>query len=136
MSFDFAALKARVRQTVHETFGLPALYQDSSLSKPVPISARLHNKLTLAGDFENNGYAETIQGIDRVIFQAEESHAIGARRGGVVTFPSIGGGLGVGVGAALGGEGVGQATFVLQTRQPNCGPHEDIWYVTPQAMPR
>lgn len=124
MSFDFASLKAQVRQTVHETLGVLAFYQDSSLSTPVEISARWHNKLTLAGDFENNGYAEVLQGIDRVIFMAADSQRIGVKRGGTITFPS------------LGGDGISKATFVLHTRQPNCGPIEDVWHVTPQELPR
>lgn len=136
MSFDFASLKAQVRQTVHETLGVLAFYQDSSLSKPVEISARWHNKLTLAGDFENNGYAEVLQGIDRVIFMAADSQRIGVKRGGTITFPSLGAGLGVTLGAPLGGDGVSKATFVLHMRQPNCGPIEDVWHVTPQELPR
>jgi hypothetical protein len=130
MAFNFAKAKDLVRRTVHKTFGVQAFYQDSSLSKPVEISARWHSKIEQFGDLDNQSYAEIVQGIDRVIFEAAEVRKIPIVRGGVVTFPEFGAGLGVGLGSPLGGESIGPPAFVLAVREPSDGSFREAWTVT------
>lgn len=110
MAFDFASAKALVRQTVHETLGVPGLYQDHSMSVPEPIRVRWHSKIDRFGDLESSGYAEVIEGIDRVIFQATEARAVGVRSGGTVTIQALGG-----------------VQLTLGAQEPADGPYEEIW---------
>lgn len=130
MPFDFAKVKADTRRTVHATFGVQAFYQDSSVSTPVAIKARWHNKIERFGDLDNQSYAEVIQGIDRVIFAASDARRLNLKRGGIITFPSFGAGLGVSLGAPLDGEDVGPPGFILQVREPSSGPFEEVWEVS------
>lgn len=130
MPFDFAKTKTLARRTVHATLGVRAFYQDDSMNTAVEIKARWHNKIDRFGDLESQSYAEIIQGIDRVIFDAADARVLKVKRGGVVTFPDFGGGLGVSLGAELGGGGVGPAAFILQNREPNNGPVQEVWQVS------
>ena len=130
MGFSFAKAKSLVRRTVHKTFGVLAFYKDSSLSTPVEISARWHNKIERMGDLENQGYAEIIQGIDRVIFDVADARRIGIKRNGEVSFPELSAGLGVSLGGVLGGENSGPPAFVLNTCEPSSGPDQEVWLVT------
>lgn len=138
MSFNFAQAKASARRAVHTTLGVRAFYQDSSMSSPVQLTARWHNKLALLGsDLDNQQqYADVIQGIDRVVFSAVEARTYRVKRGGTITFPDYGAGLGVGMGSPLGGEEVGPPAFILGVREPNCGPFEEIWEVTRKEVER
>ena len=119
MAFSFAKAKSLVRRTVHKTFGVPAFYKDSSLSTPVAISARWHNKIERMGDLDNQGYAEIIQGIDRVLFDATEARTVGVKRLGEVSFPEL---------AATPTSAI--PTFILSTRETETGPDREIWLVS------
>ena len=119
MAFSFAKAKSLVRRTVHKTFGVPAFYKDSSLSTPAAISARWHNKIERMGDLENQGYAEIIQGIDRVLFDATEARTVGVKRLGEVSFPEL---------AATPTSAI--PTFILNTRETETGPDREIWLVS------
>lgn len=119
MAFSFAKAKSLVRRTVHKTFGVPAFYKDSSLSTPVAISARWHNKIERMGDLDNQGYAEIIQGIDRVLFDATEARTVGVKRLGEVSFPEL---------AATPTSAI--PTFILNTRETETGPDREIWLVS------
>lgn len=130
MAFSFSKAKSLVRRIVHKTFGVPAFYKDSSLSKPVEMSARWHSKIERVGDLDNQGFAEIIQGIDRVIFDVAEARQIGIRRNGEISFPELSSGLGVSLGGVLGGEGSGPPAFILNSREECSGPNEEIWLVT------
>lgn len=130
MAFDISKVKTQVRRIVHQTFGVPAFYKDSSLSAPVPVTARWHSKIDRFGDLDQQGYAELIQGIDRVIFSAHDARRINVQRGGIIMFPSLGAGLGVALGAPLDGEGIAPPGFILQDREPPNGPYEEVWNVT------
>ena len=135
MSFDFAKAKANARQAVHTTLGVQAFYQDSSLSSPVEVRARWHNKIDRFGDLDNQSYAEIIQGIDRVVFEAAVARSLNMKRGGTVTFPAYGAGMGVSLGSPLGGEEVGPPAFILSVREPNSGPFSETWVVTRKETP-
>jgi len=124
MVFSFAKAKSLVRRTVHKTFGVPAIYKDSSLSEPVEISARWHNKIERMGDLDNQGYAEIVQGIDRVLFDAIEARTVGVKRLGEVSFPEL---------AATPTSAI--PTFILNTRETETGPDREIWLVSLKEVP-
>lgn len=70
-AFNWQDLKARTRRIVHTTFAGSATYKDNSLIAPVGLNVRWHNKIQLVGALEE-GYAETIEGIERIIFDRDE----------------------------------------------------------------
>lgn len=115
MAFDFAAAKTQLRQGVHETLGVAGLYQDNSMSAPEPIRVRWHSKINRFGDLDDANYAEVIEGIDRVIFEAAQARALNVRHAGVVTIASLGG-----------------VTLVLSAREPADGPYSEAWTVSKQ----
>lgn len=118
MSFNFAKVKAFARRTVHSTLGVQALYEDSTTNGPVCVTARWHNKIDRMGDIDNQSYAELIQGIDRVIFEAEVARNYNMKRGGTITFPEY-----------------ESAKFTLHVREPSSGPFEEVWEVALKEVP-
>lgn len=113
MSFDFAAAKALARRTVQETFGVQAFYSDATVNVPVEFRARWHNRSNRpVGDLDAGGYAEIVEGIDRIVFILEDCPFTPTRTG-VVTFPSIPG-----------------QEFILEYKEPASGPLEESWTVT------
>ena len=113
MAFNFADAKRLVRQTVHETLGVAGFYKATSVSTPVPIRVRWHSKIDRFGDLESSGYAEVIEGIDRVIFYTVDARAIGVSRTGVISIPEL----------SIDG-------LVLSSLEPADGPYEEIWNVS------
>jgi hypothetical protein len=113
MKFDFAAAKKAARQTVMETLGADALYTDSTHLTPVAIRARWHTKIDRFGDNGNLGYAEVIEGVERLILTEAQARQIGVKRGGVVTFPTLDG-----------------VAVTLEAMEPKDGPIEEIWTVS------
>lgn len=113
MAFDFAAAKKLVRREVHKTLAVPALYQADSVSTPQDIRARWHSKIEKSGNLENEGWAEVIEGVDRVIFNVDDARALGVARGGKITFPDL-----------------GNVAFLLDTMEDPDGPIEEIWLVS------
>lgn len=111
MDFDFAEAKYQARRAVHETLGVSALYQDSTMSAPEPIRVRWHSKIDRMGDLENAGYAEIIEGLHRVILDAAQARLLAVRRTGVITIP------------------VWSARLSLEALEPSDGPFEEIWTV-------
>lgn len=111
-----AQIKARARKAVHAAFAYRATYKDSTVDTPVIINARWHNKLVLMGDYQDNGYANIIEGIEKVIFDRDEMAAVGItpRQGGVVTIiePDF-----------------GDVILELDQRDPYVGPVEEKWSV-------
>jgi hypothetical protein len=115
MPFDFAAIKAQARRIVHGTFGVPAEYSYDG-GDPVSLRVRWHTKMTAVGDMNGDGYAMTLDGIERLIFNADElaEKNLTIQRGGLVklTAPQFGG-----------------HTLVIDTRENYSGPAEEIWHV-------
>jgi hypothetical protein len=132
MAFDFSKAKALVRRKVHEIFGVQAFYKDDTLSEPIEIRARWHDKIIEVGvgDLNNEGYAETLEGAERIVFLASDARNIDVRRGGQVWFPSWGAGMGASLGSAMGGQDVSPPKFILQVKRPNTGPVEEVWEAT------
>jgi len=114
MPFDFASAKANARRVIHATLGVSAFIKVNSTSTPEPITARLHEASTVYGDLLNQGYAETVEAVDRIVFFPEDiapEHR--PRKLAEVTFPHRAG-----------------ITFVLQTKDVSDGPSEEVWQVT------
>lgn len=112
MPFNFAEAKCITRQAVHDTLAVCALYQDSSISSPVPITARLHNATRLIGDMDHEGYAQVDEATDRVVLLAADAEALSIKVGGKLTFPDYG------------------ITVTLHFEEPITGPIEVTWRVS------
>lgn len=113
MAFSFADAKARLRRAVHDTLAVDALYTDSSVNdfEPVCIKARYHNKLELSGDPNNEGFAQMLQGIDRIVLIPSDYPGLTFKRGDTIEFPAY----------AL--------TFMLGETEPSDGPLRQVWHV-------
>lgn len=109
--FDWQSVKALTRRVVHNTFGGDAVYFDS-IQPETGLSVRWHNKIQVAGDLEGQGYAETIEGVERVVFDREELAAKGVvlRNNGVVRMAD-------------------GTVLILAVQEPIVGPIEVIWQV-------
>lgn len=112
---DFASIKAEARQAVHDYLSVPATYIDPSLTEPVPINIRWHNKIDRFGDLDTGKWAEVIEGIHRIIFNRPEltELALTPRKNGKVTLTMYD----------------ITTTFNLDTMEPDTGPIEIIWMV-------
>lgn len=109
--FDWQTVKARTRRVVHNTFGGDAKYMDF-MQPEIALTVRWHNKIQVGGDLEGAGYAETIEGIERIIFDREELLAKGVtlRNNGTVIMAD-------------------GTVLTLGTQEPIVGPIEVIWQV-------
>lgn len=116
MPFDFASAKTQIRRTVHATLGVSAFYAGHAEE----IKARWHSKINRFGDLNEQSWAELIEGVHRVIFEAEVARSIPVVRGGEINFPDM-------------GTDELPATFVLDAQEPSDGPFEEIWLVTFKA---
>ncbi len=117
MPFDFATAKANARRAVNAAFGVQAFYSDAAINTPVEIRARWHNRISRPfGDLENGGYAEVIEGIDRIVLIPEDIHGypVVLKRGGTVTLPTL----------------LPDVEFELEHKEPATGPLEEAWAVT------
>ena len=71
MGLAFASATLDARRTVHATFGVQGFYSDDSISD-IEVRARWHDKTNRPiGDLENGGYAQIVEGIDRIVFLRE-----------------------------------------------------------------
>lgn len=111
-SFNWNELKASTRRIVHDTFAGEAMYSDVSLSEPVTLDVRWHNRIARNGELESGGYAEIVEGIERVIFDIEELNRKGVS-------PMAHGRIELADGTVL----------RLQVCEPIVGPIEVIWEV-------
>lgn len=89
MTFDFREAKRALRQTVHDTLGVSAQYQDSTLTDPVDVTVRWHTRAVWQGEMGAAGYAEVATAQDILLFDREALATAGVylRRGGYVSFP-------------------------------------------------
>lgn len=112
-SFDWQKLKANTRQIVHDTFAGGSTYLDPSLNTPVDLDVRWHNKSVLGGDLESGGYAEIVEGIERVIFNIPqlELKGITLKARALVTMAD-------------------GTKLRLSVKNPKVGPIEEVWDVT------
>lgn len=94
-----------------DTLGVPAFYQDNTMSAAQPITARWHSKIDRFGDLAEQNYAEVVEGIDRVILFPCDHPTLNFSRGGLVTFPAY------------------NLTVKLDHLEPSNGPLEAAWRV-------
>ena len=112
MAFDFAELKSQTRRVVHDTLGVSALYKDATMSAPKEIRARwLSQKIDRYGDLVEQGYAEVVEGIDRVVLFPSDYPTLNFCRGGEITFPAY------------------KRSFRLDVLEPVTGPDQVVWQV-------
>lgn len=80
------------------------------MSAAEPITARWHSKIVRQGDLESSGYAEVIDGIDRIVLIPEDTPCVEFRQGGTITFEDDG------------------RVFRLVSLEPQDGPLHQIWH--------
>jgi hypothetical protein len=112
--FDFAQTKLDARRVVQSIFGVEAWYSDSVDSQPRELRARCHNRKTLVGELNTDGYAEVVDSVDRIVFVPGDTPGLVLRMNGQVRFPSR-----------------NDETFVLRVRERSDGPLEEVWQVVP-----
>jgi hypothetical protein len=112
-SFDWATLKAETRQTVHDVLKVDAVVVVAPGDDALPITVRWHDKINRFGNLENAGWAQTIEGIDRLIFNRPEltSKGIVLSSHSIVTLNAAG------------------DKFQLDLKEPPNGPVEEVWIV-------
>jgi hypothetical protein len=114
MPFDFAAAKTLARRVVHSTFGVPAYYKGDAMSEPVLVRARLHEATTVYGDLLDQGFANTVEAVDRIVFiPSQETQPFNPVRLAEITFPHRPG-----------------IKFILETKDVADGPLEVTWQAT------
>lgn len=116
MASRFAMIKAKARRDVHASLSVSARYESYSLDHSDDISVRWHNKMAILGDIDNNGYANIIEGIERIIFMRSEIEAknIKLEEGDTITITDY---------------GFDNVRLVLKSQEPIVGPVEVIWQV-------
>lgn len=118
MASNFAAIKAKARRDVHASLSVSARYESYSQETVANgLSVRWHNKQQLLGDLDSGGYAQFIDGIERIIFMQDElqTRGIVLEEGDVIIITA---------------EGFGNIGLVLKTQEPVVGPVEVIWQVS------
>lgn len=124
MAFDWSSIKASTRRAVHDTFKVRALYQDRTMPQPVSVSIRWHNKIGIIGQETNQGYAEVIEGVDRIIFNREElAKTLYSTGTGLPVTPIKGGTV------TLLDDYYNRAVLCLDSREPIVGPVDEVWNV-------
>ena len=74
-------LKQESRKAVHAAFGRSASYV-LGVNAPVTVDVRLHENVEQFGDLDREGYARTIETINKMIFMRDQ---ITPQKGAVVT---------------------------------------------------
>lgn len=116
MASNFAAVKAKARRDVHASLSVSARYESYTGEVIDGLSVRWHNKLAVLGDIENGGYANVIEGIERIIFMRAELQEKGVSldESDIIVITA---------------EGFNDARLLLKTQEPIVGPTEVVWQV-------
>lgn len=111
-----AEIKAKARKAVHAAFSYAATYQDDTLDAAVDVDVRWHNRLVMTGDYDSSGYANIIDGIERIIFDRDQLGTLGVTpvRGGKVTLTEA---------------GMNGTVLILDSKEKKVGPLEEKWVV-------
>lgn len=115
--FDWASAITNARKIVHDTFRVLVQYED--ISTPgvlVPLYVRWHDRLTLVGNVVDAGYADVLEGVDRIIFEREElvQKDVLLHRAGKVHF----------------GATYQNAVLILEALEQSDGPVNVVWKVS------
>lgn len=123
MGFDLAETKRAARQALHGLASIAVSYSDDTLSEPVVVTVRYHNKLSrpIDGGFESDGLAQILASVDRLVFSESNlaaapqpdgsTVAVELRHRGVITIPQY------------------NLAFSLDTLEPSDGPENVYWTV-------
>jgi len=116
MPSNFAAIKAKARRDIHNGLSIAAEHRAVSSGLTTELAVRWHSKQILLGDLQDTGYANFIEGVERIIFDRDELllKTVILREGDVVTITA---------------EGYDNVQLVLKTREPVRGPIEVVWEV-------
>ena len=79
----WAEIRRAARRVVHSTFVLPAVYSSPDGLIVKPCMARKHNEKKAFGDLDREGFAQVIEDVNQVIFDAFE---VEPQRNGTVDF--------------------------------------------------
>ena len=81
----FGDAKRAARRAVHDALAGAASYEDGTLTEPVALAVRWHNRQVVDGG--GDGFAAVVEGLNRLIFDADElaSKGVTLRRNGTVT---------------------------------------------------
>lgn len=111
-----AEIKAKARKAVHAAFSYSASYFDDTLNAAVHVDVRWHNRIVMQGDYDQSGYAQIIDGIERIIFDRDQLGTLGIapRRGGKVTITE---------------PQMPVTVLILDVREKHVGPLEEKWIV-------
>ncbi len=116
MGFDFTSAVAAMRKVTQQVLGADGYYEDPARPGLVALKVRWHSRIAIMGDSADAGYANIIDGVNRVIFDRDELAEKGVEltRNGRITFahPQL-------VGTVL----------ILAEREPYEGPVQEIWQV-------
>jgi hypothetical protein len=114
--FDFAEAKTKARQIVRDYLGFDGLYTDD-VTTDVPLKVRFHTRIKTFGDLVEAGYAEVLEGVNRLIFDRVEvaSKNVTLKTGGKVTLQH---------------EGYKDIVLVLDSQEPITGSVEVVWDVS------
>jgi hypothetical protein len=82
---EWTELRKLSRASVHSTFARPVTYVPALGGAGTVVSVRLHTRYARIGDLDREGYSQTIEEIERVIFLASDVARLGIRRGGSIT---------------------------------------------------
>ncbi len=117
MAYDRASTLALHRRVVHDVMAVVWNYADDVVTTPVELSVRWSNKVAAIGNLAFQGYAESIEGIDTIIFDRAElaEKGITLKRGGTLT-------------GVTGGPFEG-AVLCLDSQLPDNGPINRTWRV-------
>jgi hypothetical protein len=69
---DWATVRAKSRDIVHNMFRYPAIYTAPDGVTTVNVRVRLHNKLEVFGDLDREGYAKRFEEVNQAIFDSTE----------------------------------------------------------------
>lgn len=113
-----AEIKANARRALHGALSVSATLRPYGGTPDMTVSVRWHSKTMLYGADASDGYAQTIEGLDSIIFNVEELDQLGValQRGDLIIMP-----------AAYQG-----ARLVLEEMEPVRGPVEQKWRVAQQ----
>lgn len=116
MGFDFTSQVAAMRKVTQKVLGALAYYEDLVNPGLVALQVRWHSRVAVTGDLADVGYANIIDGVNRIIFDRDELAEKGVElaRGGKITFSS---------------EHLVGTVLILGEREPHKGPVEEIWQV-------
>lgn len=116
MPSNFAAIKAKARRDIHDGLSIAATHRAVLSGLITDLAVRWHSKQVLLGDFQDTGYANVVEGIERIIFDREELQAksVILREGDVITITA---------------EGYDNVQLMLKVREQVRGPIEQPWEV-------